>query len=77
VEMLLWLDVDPYSYDDITDNPWSFKIKNMGKENEYIQFSTFSIRPSCLLKYFQELPPYSDDDTVRWYKFYFVHEFIL
>jgi hypothetical protein len=25
VEMLLGLDTDPYSYDDITDNPWPFK----------------------------------------------------
>jgi hypothetical protein len=39
VEMLLGLDADPYSYDDITDNPWPFKIKNRGKENEYTHFS--------------------------------------
>jgi hypothetical protein len=36
--MLLGLDVDPYSYDDITDNPWPFKTRNRGKENEYIQY---------------------------------------
>jgi hypothetical protein len=36
--MLLGLDVDPYSYDDIIDNPWPFKTRNMGKENEYIQY---------------------------------------
>jgi hypothetical protein len=65
VEMLLGLDADPYSYDDITDNPWSFKIKNRGKENEYTHLSTFGIRLSCLRKYFQELPPNSDDDTVQ------------
>jgi hypothetical protein len=77
VEMLLRLDVGPYSYDNITDNPWPFKTRNRGKENEYIQFSIFSIRLSYLRKYFQELSPYSDDDTVRRYKFYSVHEFIL
>jgi hypothetical protein len=38
VKMLLELDVDPYSYDDITDNLWSFKARNMRKENEYIQY---------------------------------------
>jgi hypothetical protein len=65
VEMLFGLDADPYSYDDITDNSWSFKIRNRGEENEYIQFSTFSIRLACLRKRFQELPPYLDDDTVR------------
>jgi hypothetical protein len=36
--MLLGLDVDPYSYDDITDNPWPFKIRNRVKENKYIQY---------------------------------------
>jgi hypothetical protein len=36
VEMLLGLDADPYSYDDITDNSWPFKINNKGKENEYM-----------------------------------------
>jgi hypothetical protein len=41
--MLLGLDGDPYSYDDITDNSLPFKIRNKGKENEYIQFSTYSI----------------------------------
>jgi hypothetical protein len=50
VEMLLGLDVDPYSYDDITDNSWPFKTKNRGKENEYIQFSIFSIWLACLRK---------------------------
>jgi hypothetical protein len=76
VEMLLVLDTDPYSYDDITNNPWPFKTRNMGKENEHIQFSTFSIQLACLRKHFQELHPYSDDETVRRYKFYSVHEFI-
>jgi hypothetical protein len=38
VEMLLGLDVDPYSYDDITDNLWPFKTRNREKENEYIQY---------------------------------------
>jgi hypothetical protein len=41
--MLFGLDTDPYSYDDIIDNPWQFKTMNMEKENKYIQFSTFSI----------------------------------
>jgi hypothetical protein len=81
VEMLLGLDDDPYSYDDITDNPWPFKIKNKGEENEYTHFSIFGIRLSYLRKHFQELPPNSDDDTVQrynfYYKFYTVHEFIL
>jgi hypothetical protein len=36
VEMFLRLDADPYSYDDITDNPWPFTIRNNGEENEYI-----------------------------------------
>jgi hypothetical protein len=31
LEMLLGLDDDPYSYEDITDNPWSFKIRNEEK----------------------------------------------
>jgi hypothetical protein len=31
LEMLLGLDGDPCSYVDITDNPWSFKIRNKGK----------------------------------------------
>jgi hypothetical protein len=31
LKMLLGLDVDPYIYPDITDNPWSFKLKNRGK----------------------------------------------
>jgi hypothetical protein len=33
VKMLLGLDADPYSYDDITDNLWPFKTRNGGKEN--------------------------------------------
>jgi hypothetical protein len=48
LEMFLRLDGDPYSYEDITDNLWPFKTRNKGKENEYIQFSTFSIRLSYL-----------------------------
>jgi hypothetical protein len=36
LEMLLGLDGNQYSYEDITDNPWTFKIRNRGKENEYI-----------------------------------------
>jgi hypothetical protein len=36
LEMVLWLDADPYSYDDITDNSWPFKIRYEGKENEYV-----------------------------------------
>jgi hypothetical protein len=36
VEMLLGLNSDPYSYQDITDNPWPFKTRNMGKDNDYI-----------------------------------------
>jgi hypothetical protein len=43
VEMLLGLNSDPYSYQDITDNLWLFKTRNRGKENEYIQFSKLSI----------------------------------
>jgi hypothetical protein len=70
LEMLLRLDVDSYSYDDIIDNLWSFKTRNRGKENEYVHFSTFSIRLSCLRKHFQELSAYSDDKTVRRYNFY-------
>jgi hypothetical protein len=38
VEMLLGLNSDPYSYQDITDNLWPFKTRNRGEENEYIQF---------------------------------------
>jgi hypothetical protein len=71
VEILLGLDADPYSYDDITDNSWPFKIRNRRKENKYIQFLTFSIRLLCLHKHFQELSLYSDDDTVRRYNFYY------
>jgi hypothetical protein len=71
LEMLLWLDVDPYNYDDIIDNSWSFKIRNRGKDNEYIQFSTFSIRLSYLRKYFQELSFHSNDEVVRRYNFYY------
>jgi hypothetical protein len=57
LEMLLGLDVD------ITDNSWLFKTRNRGKENECMQFSTFSIRLLYLQKHFQELSPYSDDET--------------
>jgi hypothetical protein len=32
VEILFGLDADPYSYDDITDNLWLFKIRNGGRE---------------------------------------------
>jgi Plant mobile domain len=71
VEMLLGLDIDPYSYDDIIDNPWPFKIRNRGNESKYIQY-----RFACLRKRFKELPPYSDNETVRRYKFYSVHEII-
>jgi hypothetical protein len=54
VEMLLGLDAYTYSYDDIIDNLWPFKIRNMEKENEYIQYpvvvftKTFSRVPSLL-----------------------------
>jgi hypothetical protein len=54
VEMLLGLDTYPYSYDDIIDNSWPFKIRNREKENEYIQYpvvvftKTFSRVPSLL-----------------------------
>jgi hypothetical protein len=37
MEMLRGLNVDPYSYDNITDNPWPFKTRNRGKRT-----STFS-----------------------------------
>jgi hypothetical protein len=77
VEMLIGLNIDPYNYQDITDNPWPFKTSNMGKENKCIQFSKLSIRLACLRKRFQELPPYSDDETVRRYKFYSLYKFIL
>jgi hypothetical protein len=43
--MLFGLNGDPYSYDDITDNPWLFKTKNKGKENEYVCKSIFK---NCL-----------------------------
>jgi hypothetical protein len=36
VEMLLGLNSIPYIYQDITDNPWPFKIRNKRKENEYM-----------------------------------------
>jgi hypothetical protein len=49
--MLLGLDDDPYSYDDIIDNLWPFKTNNKRKENEYVQFSTYSIRLLYLRKY--------------------------
>jgi hypothetical protein len=32
VEILCGLDADPYSYDDITNNLWLFKIRNGGRE---------------------------------------------
>jgi Plant mobile domain len=38
--------------------------------------TTFSIRLACLRKNFQELPLYSDEETVQRYKFYSVHAFI-
>jgi hypothetical protein len=41
--MLLGLDDDPYSYDDIIDNLWPFKTKNKRKENEYVQFLTYNM----------------------------------
>jgi hypothetical protein len=71
LEMLLGLDGDLYNYDDITDNLWPFKTRNKGKENKYVQFSMYNIQLSCLRKYFQELPAYSDDETVRRYNFYY------
>jgi hypothetical protein len=43
LELLLGLDGDLYSYEDISDNLWMFNTKNRGKKNEYIQFLTFSI----------------------------------
>jgi hypothetical protein len=52
LEMLFRLDVDPYSYDNIIDNTWLFKTRNNGKDNEYIQFSTFNIRLLCLWNHF-------------------------
>jgi Plant mobile domain len=45
--MLLGLDTDPYSYDDITDNSWPFKTKNRGKENEYISPHSISGSHVC------------------------------
>jgi Plant mobile domain len=42
------LNNDPYNYQDITDNPWPFKTRNMRKKNEYIQFSKLSIWLACL-----------------------------
>jgi hypothetical protein len=60
VEMLLGLDVDPYSYVDINDNSWPFKIKNMGKiMNTLIsRHSVFDSRVcvnifKCLRKHFE------------------------
>jgi hypothetical protein len=52
LEMLLGLNDDLYSYNDITDNMWSFKIKNKEKENKYVQFSSYSIRLLYLRKHF-------------------------
>jgi hypothetical protein len=57
VEMLLRLDADPYSYDDITDNPWPFKIKIGGKRmstliSRHLVFDSHvcvNIFKSCLL----------------------------
>jgi hypothetical protein len=43
LEILLGLDDNSYSYEDITDNSWSFKIRNREKENEYVQFLTYNI----------------------------------
>jgi hypothetical protein len=43
LEILHGLDGDPYSYDYIIDNLWLFKTRNKGKENEYVQFSMYSI----------------------------------
>jgi hypothetical protein len=31
LKLLLGLSGDPYDYQKITDNPWSFKIRNKGK----------------------------------------------
>jgi hypothetical protein len=67
--MLLGFDADSYSYDDITNNLWPFTIRNKGKENEYVLFSTYSIQLSCLREHFQELSAYSDDKIVRRYNF--------
>jgi hypothetical protein len=36
LEMLIGLHVNSYSYDDITDNPCPFKIKNREKDNKYV-----------------------------------------
>jgi hypothetical protein len=36
LEMLFGLDVNPFSYDNITDNLWPFKTRNMEKENKYV-----------------------------------------
>jgi hypothetical protein len=47
VEMLLGLDVDPYSYDDITDNPWLFKIRNREKIMSIFS-SRHSLSDSCV-----------------------------
>jgi hypothetical protein len=71
LEMLLGLNDDPYSYDDITDNLWPFKIRNKEKTNEYVQFLMYSIRLSCLRKYFQEMSAYSDDESIQRYNFYY------
>jgi hypothetical protein len=71
LEILLGLDDDPYNYDNITDNSWPFKTRNKGNENEYVQFSTYNIRLSCLQKYFQKLSVCSDDKSVRRNNFYY------
>jgi hypothetical protein len=41
-----------------------------------IQLPHIQYSARVFVKYFQELPPYSDDETVQRYKFYLVHEFI-
>jgi hypothetical protein len=71
LDMLLGLDDDPYRYDDIIDNLWSFKIRNKRKKSEYVQFSTYSIQLLCLRKHFQEIYAYSDDEIVWRYNFYY------
>jgi hypothetical protein len=62
LEFLLELSDDPYSYQEITDNSWSFKIRNRGKQNEYQQVSTYN---AFLRKNFQYLPTNSDDEIVQ------------
>jgi Plant mobile domain len=71
LKILLGLNADPYSYNDITNNPWLFKIRNKEKENEYVQFLTYNIRLACLWRHFRELSVYSKDETAQWYNFYY------